>query len=120
MYGGRREREKKRGSGNHFLLSVYIHSKCWSLDGVQTQRSVVGLHTPWPDTPGTQLVTDEDMRNIFFLTHSNRFLLLHKLHFYAKAHFLLAYFGNTGWMEGYRKQISELRRRETKSVACLL
>lgn len=54
--------EKKAGSGNHFLLSVYIQSQCWSLDGVQTQPGVMGLHTAWPDTPGTGLVTDEDMR----------------------------------------------------------
>lgn len=56
--GGR----KKMGSGNHFLLNVYIQSQCWSLDGVQTQSSVRGLHIPWPDTPGTELVTDEDKR----------------------------------------------------------
>lgn len=52
---------EKVGSGNCFLLSVYIQSQFWSLDGVQTQPGVVGLHTPWPDTPGTELVTDEDM-----------------------------------------------------------
>lgn len=30
------------------------------------QPGVMGLHTPWPDTPGTQLVTDEDMRRDSF------------------------------------------------------
>lgn len=54
------------GSGNHFLPGVYIQSRCCSLDGVQTQPGVMGIHTPWPDTPGTELVTDEDMM-LFFL-----------------------------------------------------
>lgn len=46
-------RKRKKESGNHFLLSVYIQSQLWSLDGVQTQSSVIGLHTPGPDIPGT-------------------------------------------------------------------
>lgn len=53
------------GSGNHFLPGVYIQSRCCSLDGVQTQPGVMGIHTPWPDTPGTELVTDEDMMLFF-------------------------------------------------------
>lgn len=56
------EEKKTGGSGNHFLLDVYIQSRCWFWDGVQTQPGVMGIHTPLPDTPGTELVTDEDMR----------------------------------------------------------
>lgn len=56
------DKGKKMGSGNHFLHGVYIQSHCWSLDGVQSRPGVMGIHTPWPDTPGTELVTDEDMR----------------------------------------------------------
>lgn len=55
------------GSGNHFLLGVYIQSWCCSLDGVQTQAGVMGIRTPWPDTPGTELVTDEDLMLFFSL-----------------------------------------------------
>lgn len=58
--------------------------------------------------------------NRLFLTHSNRFCFLQKLHFCAMAHFPLAYPCNTEWKEGHSMQISELSKRETQSVAFLL
>lgn len=87
MKGGK---EKNAGSGNHFLAGVYIQSWCCSLDGVQTQAGVMGIRTPWPDTPGTELVTDEDLMLFFpaFLFFSPYFPFFEqKVHFPATAHF---------------------------------
>lgn len=109
-------REKNAGSGNHFLPGVYIQSWCCSLDGVQTQAGVMGIRTPWPDTPGTELVTDEDLMLFlfpFFLL-GLIFFFKQKLHFPAMAHFPPAYPCNTGWIEGYSMQISELSKTETQ------
>ena len=95
------------GSGNHFLLSVYIHSQCWSLDGVQTQYSVMGLHTPWPDTPGTLPVTDEDWSIDSFWTHSNSFC------FYRNSIFIQRLISSRlipaihdGWKDKERRSVS--------------
>lgn len=59
----------------------------------------MGLHTPRPDTPGTELVTDEDMRIDSFWPTQIVFAILHKLHFCAMAHFLPAYPCNTYRMD---------------------
>lgn len=112
MKGGEK---KNAGSGNHFLPGVYIQSWCCSLDGVQTQAGVMGIRTPWPDTPGTELVTDEDLMLFFFFPY---FLFLNRncisLQWANSPLPPPAYPCNTGWIEGYSMQISELSKTETQ------
>lgn len=117
MKGGK---EKNAGSGNHFLAGVYIQSWCCSLDGVQTQAGVMGIRTPWPDTPGTELVTDEDLMLFFFFAFLFFLSLLSFFFFNRKCISLQrlisapAYPCNTGWVEGDSMQIIELSKTETQ------
>lgn len=118
MKGGK----KNAGSGNHFLAGVYIQSWCCSVDGVQTQAGVMGIRTPWPDTPGTELVTDEDLMLFLFLFFSSTYSLFLNRNCISPQWLISppAYPCNTGWIEGYSMQISELSKTETRSARLLL
>lgn len=111
-----RKKKKKEGSGNHFLPGVYIQSWCCSLDGVQTQAGVMGIRTPWPDTPGTELVTDEDLMLFFFFPPPPYFLFFSNWECISLQWFISppAYPCNSGWIEGYSMQISELSKTQTR------
>lgn len=66
-YGGRRKKWDLEIIS--YLMFIYRAGAGLS-DGFQTQTGVMGLHPPRPDTLGTELVTDEDIRiNYFWRTH---------------------------------------------------